>query len=63
MKKIKGNKRIWEMIDFIHPYHSTSFKPKVRCSDSKPFNRGNFGCKRCDLIIYVEQQKNTILVA
>ena len=59
MSKIK---QIWNTIDFIAPHHFSSFNPRVFCSDDKPFNWGNFGCKRCDMIRYSEQKKKIILV-
>ena len=62
ISKDKNNISVWKMINFIHPKHSSSFKPKICCSDDEPFNWGNFGCARCDLIIFIEKKKNITLV-
>lgn len=54
-------KQIWDMIDFMTSKHFSSFNPRILCSDDEPFNWGNFGCKRCDMIRDIEQKKKTIL--
>ena len=58
----EDNKKIWDMIDFLEPKHSSNFIPKILCSDNEPFNCGNFGCNRCDIIRNIEQKKKIILV-
>ncbi|MBR9705539.1 hypothetical protein GOV14_00740 [Candidatus Pacearchaeota archaeon] len=62
MKVLKGNEEIWKAIDLIGPRHYSSFRPRIRCSDNNPFNSGNFGCKRCDLILDIERRKKIVLV-
>ena len=46
---MKTDKELWASIDALGPKHQDD-----KCSDDSPNGHGLFGCKRCDLIVGLE---------
>ena len=67
MAKRKPDTEYWAAIDLLFPKHQMAagwralFKDeKHRCTDKEPNGWGNYGCKRCEVIVRLEKRGRKI---
>ena len=56
MKKTRED--YWKAIDLLFPRHRiSSCADDTGCTDDSPNGHGNFGCKRCQMIVDLEKER------
>jgi hypothetical protein len=63
-KKEKTKEDYWKAIDLLFPKHRMAGHGQkcvsgetAYCTDDAPNGRGNFGCKRCQMIVDLEEKR------
>jgi hypothetical protein len=67
MSKRKTKADYWAAIDVLYPKHQMTgiwigVKDEAHglCTDNEPSGNGNYGCKRCDAIVMLENRGRKI---